>query len=143
MTRVTSFIVKSLVTLLIGGGTLAANLQAQGDPITVDIPFPFTVGTQSIGPGTYTFSLLPSQFLLSVTNVKTGGIEMFSVRPERQRSVEQHGRVVFHNSDGYSVLNEVHFPGTGTFSEVIQRHAAARMEAKKSSTGNSISVAQR
>jgi|HubBroStandDraft_5_1064220.scaffolds.fasta_scaffold100170_2 hypothetical protein len=144
MTRFTSLAAKSLVTFLIAGGTLATNLQAQSDvAITARVPFPFTVGKHSIEPGTYQFSLLTSQFLLSVVNVKTGSMEMFTVRPEKQRAVEQHGRLVFGNSEGGSVLNEVHFPGTSMFSEVIERQGGGRTEAKRSSTGNSITVAQR
>jgi hypothetical protein len=144
MTPFRSLVVKSLVTLLIGSTMLATNLQAQSDDaITVRVPFPFTVGTQSIAPGTYQFSLLSSQFLLSVVNVKTGDREVFSVHPEQQRAVDQHGLLVFRNSEGSSVLNEVHFPGTGEFSELIQRHGAGRIEAKRSSTGSSIFIAQR
>lgn len=144
MTKFTSLVVTSLATLLIGSATLAINLQAQSDDaITVRVPFSFTVGTQSIAPGTYRFSLLSSQFLLSAVNVKTGDMEMFDVRPEQQRAVDQHGRLVFRNTEGSSVLNEVHFPGTGLFSEVIQRRDDRRLEAKRSSTDSSISVAQR
>jgi hypothetical protein len=144
MTRFTSLIVKSLVTLLIGSAMLATNLQAQSDDaITVRVPFSFTVGTQSIAPGTYQFSLLSSQFLLSVVNVKTGDGKMFSVHPEQERVVDQHGLLVFRNTEGSSVLNEIHFPGTKMFSEVIQRRGAGRIEAKGSSNGSSISIAQR
>lgn len=143
MTRFSSLVIKSLITLLIGSATLATNLQAQSDAFTVNVPFRFTVGTETIAPGTYQFSLPSGQFLLSVVNMKTGDTEMFPVRPERQHGVEQRARLVFRDSEGSSVLNEIHFPGTGTFSEVIQQHGARRMEAKRSSTGNSISVAQR
>jgi hypothetical protein len=144
MTKFTSLVVTSLVTLLIGSATLATNLQAQSDDaITVRVPFSFTVGMQSIAPGTYQFSLLSSQFLLSVVNVKTGDMEMFDVRPEQQRAVDQHGRLVFRNTEGCSVLNQVHFPGTSQFSEVVQRHGAGRIEAKRSSSDSSITVAQR
>jgi hypothetical protein len=134
MTKFTSLVVTSLVTLLIDSATLAPNLQAQGDDaITLRVPFSFTVGTQSIAPGTYQFSLLSSQFLLTVVNVKTGDTEIFTVRPERQRAPDQHGRLVFRNSEGSSVLNEVHFPGAGLFSEVIQRRDDRRLETKRSS----------
>jgi hypothetical protein len=145
MTRFTSLVAKSLVTLLIGSATLATNLQAQSDDdaITVRIPFPFTVGTQTIAPGTYQFSQPSSQFLISVLNVKTGVMEMFSVRPESQRAIAQYGSVVFRNSEEGSSLNEIHFPGTGIFSEVIERRGGGRMEAKKSPPDDSISIAQR
>jgi hypothetical protein len=138
-----SLVAQSLAMLLMGA-TLATSLHAQSDnAITVSVPFRFTIGTETIAPGTYQFSLPSSQFLLSVVNVKTGNTEVFTVRPEQQRGIKQRGRLVFRDSEGSSVLNEIHFPGTGMFSEVIQRRGARRMIAKKSSTGNSNCVAQR
>jgi hypothetical protein len=143
MTRFKSLVVESLLMLVIGSGTLATNLQAQSDKVAAIVPFPFTVGTQSFAPGTYEFSLVSSQFLLSVLNMKTGEMEMFDVRPERQRTLEQHGRLLFRESEGGSILNEVHFLGDRTFTEVVQRHGAGRIEAKNSSPEISIFVAQR
>ena len=145
MTRLSSLVIQSLVTVLIGSATLATNLQVQiDDSITVTVPFRFTAGTETIAPGTYQFNIVLSDpFLLTMVNVKTGDKEMFLVRPERQRGIEQHGRLVFRDTEGSGVLNEIHFPGTGTFSEVIQRRGARRMVAKKSSPGNSNSVARR
>ncbi len=144
MTRLSSLVIQSLVTVLIGGATLTNNLQAQiDDSITVRVPFRFTVGTETIAPGTYQFSLPYDHFLLSVINVKTGGREMFPVLPERQRGVEQRGHLLFHDSEETHVLNEIYFPGTDSFSEVVERRGPGRMEAKKSSTGNSTCLAQR
>ena len=143
MTRFTSLVAKSLITLLIGSGTFAANLHAQSDAMIVSVPFPFIMGTQFVPPGTYRFTLVSSSFLLSVRDVKTGHEQLFPVRPVQQRALEQHGRLLFHNSEGCSVLNEVHFPGTVIFSEMIQRRAAGRIEAKGSSADSSMSVAQR
>jgi hypothetical protein len=144
MKQTSLFLVTSLVTILICGGPLAVNLQAQSNhAMTVSIPFPFTVGGHSIAPGTYQLSLESDPFLLSVRNVKTGHEDIFPVRPEQPRGFEPQGRLIFGNSAGSRVLNEVRFPGTGTFTEVIQRHAAGRIEAKGSSTSNSVSVAQR
>lgn len=144
MKRITSLVVKSLVTILIGSGTLAGYLQAQTDvAMTASIPFAFTVGTQRIPPGTYRFSLVSSPFVLSVVDVKTGHKEIFSVRPEQQRAFESHERLIFRESEGCSSLNEVHFLGTRMFTEVIQRHGVGRSEAKSSSTCTSVAVARR
>lgn len=72
MKQISSLIVKSLVSILIGSGTLAINLQAQSAlAMTVGVPFPFTVGTQRMASGAYEFSLVSSEFLVSVLNVKT------------------------------------------------------------------------
>jgi hypothetical protein len=144
MKRILSLIAKSLAIILIGSGALATNLQAQSDvAVTASVPFPFTVGTHNMAPGTYEFSLDSSQFLVSVVNVKTGHREMFPVRPGQQLAVEQRGRLKFRNSKARSALSEIHFPGTDRFSEVDQRHGIGTIEAKNSSTDSSISVAQR
>jgi hypothetical protein len=133
-----------LLSLLLAGGTLAASLHAQSDQsITVRIPFPFAVGMHTIEPGTYQFSLPSTSFTLSVLNVKTGEVEMFNVRPEHQPAIEQKGTLVFRNYEDGSVLNEVHFPGTGVFSEVIDRRDPGKTEAKRSSPDGSITIAER
>ena len=139
------FGITSQIIILIGSGTLAINLHAQTDLVeTASIPFPFTVGTQSIAPGTYQFNLESGPFLLSVVNVKTGDVEMFAVHPEQQRAVAPHGHLIFRKSEGRRFLNEVHYSGTTMFSEVIeQQHGAGRMEAKGSSISNSMSAAPR
>lgn len=144
MKRISSLIAKLLMSILIGSGTLAINLQAQSDlAMTASIPFPFTVGTHVMAPGTYEFSLVSSQFLVSVLNVKTGHQEMFSVRPVQQLAVEQRGGLRFRNSEARSVLSEIHFPGTDRFSEVGQRHSTGSVKAKSSPAAETMSVAQR
>ncbi len=144
MTRLTSLTVKSLVTLLIAGGMFATNVHAQSDDtVTIRIPFPFTAGTETVAPGTYQFRLLSTHFILAMHNVKTGDMEMFDVRPEEQRAADQNARLVFRNSEGTSVLDEVHFPGSNSFSQVVERRGSGRMVAKKSATDGSISVVQR
>lgn len=128
MKPITSVALKLLVILLIVSGAFAIPLRAQDDAaVTVSIPFPFIVGEQNIAPGTYQFDLV-SQILLSVTDVKTGHEQVFLVRPDRQRAFEPHGRLVFGIFDGHRRLNEIHFPGTNAFSDVIQHHntSAAR-----------------
>jgi hypothetical protein len=143
MKRISLCVVESLVAILILSGPLAINLQAEsGVPMTVSIPFPFTVGSHSIAPGTYQFALGSDDYLLSVRNAQTGHEEIFPVRPEQPRGFEAQGRLLFGNSGGCRALNEVRFPGTSTF-EVIQGHGAGRIKAKGSSMGNAVSVAQR
>ena len=143
MKRIKSLVVKSLVMILIGGA-FAIRLQAQSDlAVTVSIPFPFTVGNQTIAPGTYRFGLQSSPFLLSVIDVKTGDTEMFSVHPEQQTTYEQRGLLVFRKEEGSRILSEVHLPGTEVFSEVLEGRGKRRTEAKKSSTCQAVTVAQR
>ncbi len=144
MNRITSRIVNSLVAVLLSSGLSASYLQAQTDQaMTFKIPFTFTVGAQRIPPGTYRFSLASDPFFLSIVNVRNGHERSCLVRSEQQRGIEPQGRLVFHDYDGSSTLNEIHFLGTETFAEVIQRHGAQRIEAKSSSTGKSFSMAKR
>lgn len=136
-------IARALFALLIIGGSLSSSMQAQNDAVTVTVPFRFAVGTHSNAPGTYHFSLESSQYLLSVTNVKTGDVEMFDVRPERQSKFERRGHLIFRDSSGHNVLHEVHFPHTDTFAELIDRHPASRTETARSGMSHSSSAGQR
>lgn len=148
MTRFTSLVTRSLLAFLIGGGIHATNLYAQSDAITVSVPFSFTVGRQDVAPGTYRFSLVSSrmessQFVLSLRDVRTGNMELFEVRPEQQPTVAQHGYLLFHKSAGRSVLNEVHFPGTDTFSELIPPRRGAKTRPTRALAERQTCVAQR
>lgn len=143
MRRFMSLAAQSLVALLIGGAMLVTNLHAQDDAMTISVPFAFTVGTQSKAPGTYQFKLVSSQFLLSVTNVKTGEMEVFSVHPQQQRTYEERGHLAFRKAAGHSFLNEVHFRGTDVFSEVVQAPRGARSNTMIASTASQTCVAQR
>lgn len=133
MTRSISLVRRSLLMLLVASAVLAVNLHAQDDSITVSIPDAFTVGTETMMPGTYQFSLESSEFLISIRNVMTGEKELFDVYPEQQQTVEQRGHLIFRNSAGCSVLHEVHYPGSDTFSELIQPRACASFERAPSS----------
>lgn len=144
MKRIMSLVIKSLVAILAAGGTFATGLHAQSEPaMTVNIPFPFTVDTQTIAPGTYQFSLGPNPFQLSIVDIKSGHTKLFAVRPEQERAIGPHGHVDFQKRNEDRVLNEVHFSGTGMFIHVIQPRSAGRAEAKRSLPGDSVSVAQR
>ena len=144
MKRIMSVMMKSLLIVLIGGGVLATSLQAQSEhTVTVRIPFQFTVGRQSIAPGIYRISLSPSTFEMSIVDAKSGHAEMFAVLPEQERALERGGRVVFQKREDRRVLNEVHFPGTDIFIQVIQPHGVERFMAKRSAPSDSVSVAQR
>lgn len=149
MKRISSAVIKPLVAIFIGSGALAGNLQAQSDlSVTATVSFPFTIDNQTIAPGTYRFSPLPgrvetSQFLLSVVDVKTDHMKIFPMLPERQRSIEKYGRLVFHNAMGRSFLGEIYFPGTDTFVEVLPGHPAETKGTQPSVINSAVSVAQR
>lgn len=143
MKRLTSVAAKSILALLLASGLLATNLQAQDDAIIVKVPFSFTAGRQRIAPGTYLFSLLSDQFLLSITNEKTGDMEVFEVHPERQSTLEKRGHLTFQRSGDCRALNEVHFPGRETFSELILRYPSQKTATMKASASDPVGVARR
>lgn len=142
MKRTSFLIVSMLVAILIGTCTSLLSAETESE-VTAEIPFPFTVGKQTIAPGTYQFSLVSGQFLLSVRNLKTGHPEMFGVRPEQEYATKPHGRLVFLRCGGSDVLNEIHFREADTFIQVRQPHCAAQTETKRVLPNDSVSVAQR
>lgn len=120
MKRIMSLLIPSLVVILIGSGAFTTSLLAQSDfAMTVNVPFPFTVGTQSIAPGTYRFSLESSPFQLAIVDVKNGHEKLFSVHPGKQCAVGLHGRLLFRKSGDRSYLYEIRFPRNDTFTDVI------------------------
>lgn len=143
MTRLVSLAAKSLAVLLLGSAALSVNLHAQSDALTITVPFPFTVGAQTLPPGTYRFSMESSHFLLTVINGKTNKMEAFVVHPELQRTPEPHGLLVFRNSRGGSILSEVHFAGSEEFTELPQPHRAPKRVTMRASTADASSAARR
>ncbi len=144
MKRLRLLAVPSLVTVLLGSGSFAPNLQAQSElAITVSVPNAFTAGTETFAPGTYRFTQEFDPFVLSVLNVETGGERLFSVAPGRQGATEQYGYAVFSKSGGSSVLDQVHFPGTDTFSELVHRPRHGRIVANQSSGKKTVYIAQK
>lgn len=118
MKSITSRVTRALAAALIAAGALAAHLQAQSEiGITVQVPFPFSVGKHTIQAGTYQFWQI-NQFQLSVLNVKTGEHELFPIRPERQRAVAERGFLILQNGDACKTLKEVHLPGSNIYSEL-------------------------
>jgi hypothetical protein len=119
MKRIRLLVVKSLITAVVVTGPVALTLKAQSNvEITATIPFPFIVGTRSMTPGSYQFSMMGSPFLLSVLNVKTGHQELFPVHPGSQQDFESNGCVTFQKSNSSSVLTDVHFPSTDALIQV-------------------------
>jgi hypothetical protein len=144
MKRIPLLIVKSLIAAVVVTGPVAFTLQAQSNlEITATIPFPFIVGTRSITPGSYQFSLMGSPFLLSVLNVKTGHQDLFPVHPGSQQAFESHGCLTFQKSNSSSVLTDVHFPTTDTLTEVIGPYGVRVSQARLCSNSEPLSVVER
>lgn len=144
MKRISLLVVKSLIAAAVVTGPVALTLQAQSNlEITANIPFPFTVGTRSITPGSYQFSLIGTPFLLSVLNVKTGHQELFPVHPGSQQAFESNGCLTFQKSGTSSVLTDVHFSGTDTLTEVNGPHGVPGPQTRLYSKSEPLSVAKR
>jgi hypothetical protein len=138
MKRVTSIMVKSLLTILISGG-LSTPAHAQYDPgVTVDIPFAFSVDGLEIPAGIYQFQLVDRNFLMSIRNLSSGEERMFNVHPEEARQISDHAQVTFQVCRGHSYLTQIHTPGTTLFSATGNR----RVKGQKQSIAKSDSCSR-
>jgi hypothetical protein len=143
MKRIRLLVVKSLIAAVLVAGSFALTLQAQSNPgITATIPFPFIVGTRSITPGSYQFTLMGSPFLLSLLNVKTGHQELFPVHPGGQ-AFDSNGCLTFQKSNSSSVLTDVHFPGTDALIQVNGPYVVRGSQARLCSKSEPLSVVER
>ena len=144
MKRIPLLVIKSLIAAVVVTGPAALTLQGQSNlEMKATIPFSFIVGTRSITPGSYQFSLMGSPFLLSVLNVKTGHQELFPVHPGSQEVFESTGCLTFQKSDNASVLTEVHFPGTDTLTRVNGPHGVQGSQTRLCSKSEPLSVVER
>ena len=144
MKWISSLVVKSLIAAGVVTGPAASTLLAQSNlEITAAIPFPFIVGTRSITPGSYQFTLMGSPFLLSVLNVKTGRQELFPVHPGSQQAFEPNGCLTFQKSDSSRILTDVHFPGTDTLTAVNGSHGVRGPQTRLCPTNKPLSVVER
>lgn len=125
MRPATSFIAKTLLAVLISGGMLAASAQAQYmNGATAPIPFTFSVRSENLGSGTYEILTLPDPSLLAIRKAGTGRDSIFMVRQQDGPSIPAQGYLVFRRDAGQLYLSEIHFPGTHTYSVLLQRHKA-------------------
>ncbi|HEY4357033.1 MAG TPA: hypothetical protein VGN16_14890 [Acidobacteriaceae bacterium] len=144
MKRIRSLVVKLFVAAAIVAGPLALTLQAQNNlEITATIPFPFIMGTWSIAPGSYQFTLTGNPLLLSVRNVKTGHHELFPVHPGSEPVRESKGYLTFQKSDTSNVLTVLHFPGNDGVTQVNRPHSVRGSQTKLSSKSEASSVVGR
>lgn len=144
MKRMSSIIVGSLVAVLIAGGAFAVKLHAQnGLGVVFSVPFAFTADGRDIAAGTYELNLASNKFMMSIRNVETGDMQVFTVHPEEQRAIDSHGRLVFHSCGGHMDLTEFHVPGTNLFSETIPPRRLQNMEAKACHAPDSVTMASR
>ena len=144
MKRIHSIIVKSLFAILIMGSASAARLHAQDDPgVVFNVPFAFSVDGHAITAGNYQLNLVSSQYLMSIRNLKTGDLQVFSVHPEQERAIEAHGRLVFNGCGDHRYLTEFHIPGTNLYSNMITPSRVRNAEAKACPATDSIFLAAR
>jgi hypothetical protein len=144
MKRMRSIIVGSLVAVLIAGGTFTSKLHAQNDPgVVFSVPFAFTADGRNIAAGTYELNLVSNKFMMSIRNMETGDMQVFTVHPEEQRAIDSHGRLIFHSCGGHMDLTEFHVPGTNLFSETIPPRQQKNMEAKACPAPDFVTLASR
>jgi len=144
MKHIRSIIVGSLFAILIMGGTFAARLHAQDGPgIIFTVPFAFSADGKNIPAGTYELNLVSNKFMMSIRNLETGELQVFSVYPDQEQRIESHGRLVFHGCGDRKDLAEFHIPGTSIYSKTITLRREKILEAKACPSNESVSVASR
>ena len=131
------------IAIVIGGSLLAGKVQAEvAPPITVTVPFTFSVDSQNLAAGTYQLEWL-SEWIMSMRNLNGGREQMFMVRPEQGGTPEQNGCMIFQRFEGRSYLAEVSGPETKMHSELTRHHGTKISEAKVCSLGDPTSAALR
>jgi hypothetical protein len=144
MKRIHSIIVGSLFAILLMGGPFAARLHAQDDPGAVfSVPFAFSVDGHAITAGNYKLNMVSSQYLMSIRNLKTGDLQMFSVHPEQERAIDLRGHLVFNGCGDHRYLTEFHIPGTNLYSMTMTPGRVKNAEAKACPTTDSVFLAAR
>lgn len=144
MKRMSSIIVGSLVAVLTMSGTFVAKAHAQDGPgVIFSVPFAFTADGRNIDAGTYELNLISNKFMMSIRNLETGDMQIFSVHPEEQRAIDSKGRLIFHSCGGRLDLAEFHVPGSNLFSETMRPQRRKNMEARACPTPDLVALAAR
>jgi len=143
MSYKSSFIAKSLFTVLIGGA-FAATTQAQyRNEATATIPFAFSAQRANMAAGDYQINTLPDPFLLAIHKAGTGRDSIVTVRQEVSQSIPSHGYLVFRGDSGHLHLAEIHIEGTHTYSVVIQKREPKTTDIKIAFNSSSVDTALR
>jgi hypothetical protein len=144
MKRVTSIVAGSLFAVLIAGGALTAELEAQSTPGEIfTVPFIFTADGIEIGPGTYEVRHDMSQHVMSIQNVETGEKDLISVRPEERSAISGKGLLVFHRCGDRNYLSEFYLRGTNLYSATITPSPKKNVEIESCSMTGTTTVAAR
>lgn len=144
MKHINSIIARSLFAILIMGSPFATRLHAQDDlGVVFSVPFAFSVDGHNIAAGNYQLNLDSGQYLMSIRNLKTGDLEIFSVHPEQERAIESLGRLVFNGCGSHRYLTEFHIPGTNLYSSMMTPGRVKNAEAKACPTTDSVFLAAR
>jgi hypothetical protein len=144
MKRIASIIAGSLFAALFAGGALTTNAKAQTEPgVIFTVPFAFAADGYTIDAGTYEISLVSGQHLISIRNLNTGDKQIFSVRPELQRTIASQGLLVFHRCGQRKDLAEFHIPGASLYSTTIAPRHRKASELETCSSEDTTTIAAR
>jgi hypothetical protein len=144
MKRMSSIIVGSWVAVLLVGGTFAAKVHAQDGPgVVFSVPFAFTTDGHNIAAGNYELNLVSNEFLMSIRNLKTGELQLFSVHPDQARPIEERGRLIFEGCGDHRYLAEFHIPGTNVYSTAMTPNRVKNAEAKACPATGFVTLAAR
>jgi hypothetical protein len=107
-----------LMAALVAGSLASAPAQTDFS-CTAVVDFPFMVGRQTMAPGTYRFSLSENLDQVQIVDVKNGQMKVFPVIHQQEHHVLEDGRLVFNRQAELRQLNQIHFPGTTMFTEIL------------------------
>ena len=123
-----SFVIVAALAFVFGIGTLTAS--AQGQLLTADIPFEFTVGKATLPAGEYLIKLPETGGARVVTFRKADGeaVAVVMTNPVNSRGAEIASGLVFVKTGDRHFLYQVHTEGRETGLEVIRSKRMAGTE---------------
>lgn len=144
MKRISSIVTGSFFTVLIACGGCSPKMNAESESGALfNVPFAFTADGHHVSSGTYEVDRLANPYLISIRNVETGEKQIFTVRPEQQRTIPSKGLLVFHRCGQRKDLIEFHIPGTNVYSRAISPQQATNSEVESCSPADTTTVAAR
>ncbi|QNI35233.1 hypothetical protein [Edaphobacter albus] len=106
-------IFKSTLVAVIVGSLFTPLAHAQnGQEITANIPFAFSVNRSHFEAGSYEFDLSPDKFGMSVVNLETGKKQFVTVHPQGHSLSSEPAVLIFSRSGEDQYLSEVQFSAT-------------------------------
>ena len=126
MFRITSILTCAALALSLGAAP-SGPAAAQGQSVTVNIPFGFSANDQKVPAGTYRISLLAPGYLSFVNTQSTKKQYLMLVQPTWEQNSEDGGRMIFRRYGDSNYLYQVWMPGQGEGRQFVRSRAEQEM----------------